>query len=193
MLKKITMLMIVMVFAAAAAYAAPAEVPRTGQVASYGTGTSDDGALQRGIAWPNPRFTVASSGTGTAVTDNLTGLIWAADPTLSPLCSGGTTTTWQGALDYVVCLNANTYLGHTDWRLPNKRELRSLADYSQISPALPSGHPFSNVQANHNQYWSSTTYATNTADAWAVDMTDGWVGVPLKTSSHYVWPVRSGQ
>ena len=48
-----------------------APVPKTGQTTSYGTG--DDGALQKGVAWPTPRFTDNSNGT---VTDNLTRLIW---------------------------------------------------------------------------------------------------------------------
>ena len=33
----------------------PAMVPKTGQTTSYGAG--DDGALKKGVAWPNPRFT----------------------------------------------------------------------------------------------------------------------------------------
>ena len=49
----------------------PAMVPKTGQTTGYATG--DDGALQKGVAWPNPRFTDNGDGT---VTDNLTGLIW---------------------------------------------------------------------------------------------------------------------
>ena len=48
-----------------------APVERTGQTESYATG--DDGDLQRGAIWPNPRFTDNGNGT---VTDNLTGLIW---------------------------------------------------------------------------------------------------------------------
>ena len=49
----------------------PAPVHKTGQTTSYATG--DDGDLEKGVAWPNPRFTDNSDGT---VTDNLTGLIW---------------------------------------------------------------------------------------------------------------------
>ena len=49
----------------------PAMLPKTGQTTSYAAG--DDGALQKGVAWPNPRFTDNGNGT---VTDNLTGLIW---------------------------------------------------------------------------------------------------------------------
>src|SRR5215831_10404550 len=48
-----------------------APVPRTGQTTSYAAG--DDGALQKGVAWPTPRFTDNNNGT---ITDNLTGLIW---------------------------------------------------------------------------------------------------------------------
>jgi hypothetical protein len=177
------------------------KLARTGQIVSYGTGSvvsaptvtaGDDGALQRGVAWPNPRFSVASSGTGTVVTDNLTGLMWAGDPTLSTLCSNGTTTDWQGALNYVACLNTNNYLSHNDWRLPNRKELRSLANYGQSNVAAwLSTQGFSNVQAFH--YWSSTTYAGGTAAAWIVYMGDGGVGALDKTFSTYVWPVRSGQ
>lgn len=50
---------------------APAPVPKTGLTTSYAPG--DDGALQKGVAWPNPRFTDNNNGT---ITDNLTGLIW---------------------------------------------------------------------------------------------------------------------
>ena len=49
----------------------PSPVPKTGQTTSYATG--DDGELEKGVAWPNPRFTDNNNGT---VTDNLTGLIW---------------------------------------------------------------------------------------------------------------------
>jgi hypothetical protein len=33
----------------------PSQVPKTGQTTSYATG--DDGDLEKGVAWPNPRFT----------------------------------------------------------------------------------------------------------------------------------------
>ena len=45
----------------------PAPVEKTGQTTSYGIG--DDGDLEKGIPWPNPRFTDNLNGT---VTDNLT-------------------------------------------------------------------------------------------------------------------------
>ena len=59
-------------------------VPKTGQttcsdesgVSRPCTGTGEDGEHQKGVAWPNPRFTDNGDGT---VTDNLTGLIWLKD------------------------------------------------------------------------------------------------------------------
>ena len=204
MLKKIYIVTVIMVFAAGMAFAAPADVPKTGQTTSYGTGAIDDGALQRGVAWPSPRFTV-TSGIGTVVTDNLTGLMWAGDggtPALSTLCAGGVAT-WQGALDYVACLNTNDYLGYADWRLPNVDELESLvhAEYTKettcggactTNAAWLNTQGFSNVQAYF--YWSSTTYGILTSSAWEVDMVVGEVYTYDKTASNfYVWPVRSGK
>ena len=49
-------------------------VPRTGQTTSYATG--DDGALQKGVVGPSPRFTDNADGT---ITDNLTSLVWLKD------------------------------------------------------------------------------------------------------------------
>ena len=65
----------------------PAPVPKTGQTISYEPG--DDGYYQKGVAWPNPRFTDNGDGT---VTDNLTGLIWLKNAN----CFG--TRTWATAL-----------------------------------------------------------------------------------------------
>jgi hypothetical protein len=158
------------------------QLPRTGQTTSYATG--DDGALQKGVAWPNPRFTDNGNGT---VTDGLTGLVWLKNANCF------STQTWTAALSSANTL-ANGACGLTDgstagqWRLPNRKELRSLADYSKYSPALPTGHPFSNVQSGG--YWSGTTYAFSTSYAWGVYMVDGVVAYDDKTYAYYVWPVR---
>ena len=142
-----------------------APLPKTGQTTSYVAG--DDGALQNGVAWQNPRF--SDNGDGT-VSDNQTGLIWLKNAN----CYG--TKTWATAITSANTL-ASGSCGLTDgsisgqWRLPNIYELESLVDLSKNYPALPAGHPFSNVQLG--DYWSSTTGSGRTITAWFVSMYEG--------------------
>jgi hypothetical protein len=168
-------------------------LPRTGQTISYATG--DDGDLKRGVEWPVPRFYDTGNGT---VTDNLTGLIWTKDANVPgpSMCNPGIYKTWQNAVNYVACLNTNSYLGYNDWRMPNRKELLSLIDYSNYGPALPSDHPFTGVQSGY--YWSSTTTAVDWTAACNVNMNgDGGVGgfrkVSFRGDFYFpVWPVRGG-
>jgi hypothetical protein len=164
---------------------------KTGQTATYAD--NDDGSLKIGVAWPEPRF----GDYGNAVIDNLTGLMWTKDPlTPGPSgCNPETYKTWQGALDFISCLNTNNYLDYDDWRLPNSKELRSLTDYSRYSPALPSNHPFPAYRFV-GDYWTSTTYAATfptigPSYAWVSDVRVGTVYSAAKSSGYYVWPVRS--
>jgi hypothetical protein len=155
-----------------------AAVPKTGQTTSYQTG--DDGDYEKGVAWPNPRFTVQAD--TNCVTDNLTGLIWARNANM------GGPMSWSDAITYCEGLN---YGGQTDWRLPNAKELYSLIDLGRYNPALPTGHPFAGVQSG--SYWSSSTYAVNADYAWYVYLYDGVVSAANKSLTVYVWPVRGGQ
>ncbi len=166
-------------FGVATASAGMARVPRTGQTASHRTG--DDGNLQRGVAWPSPRFTDNGNGT---VTDNLTGLMWVKAPHALP---GNAAVNWGGAIDFC---DALTYATHSNWRLPNVLELRSLLDASQHSPALPAGHPFAGVL--NDNYWTSTTPPFNANEAWQILVASGYMANLSKTSVYQVWPVRDG-
>ncbi len=173
-------------------------LPRSGQTRCYDTtgaitactGSGQDGDTLKGAVWPTTRFTDLANGT---MWDNLTGLIWSNDanvPGPAP-CAPATTKNWQAALDYVKCLNSNSYLGFSDWRLPNQNELGSLVDRAQLNQATwLTGLGFSGVQAVF--YWSSSTSAASPSDAWGVDMGDGDIDGDSKYYSQYVWPVRSG-
>lgn len=155
-----------------------APVPKTGQTTSYAAG--DDGALQKGVAWPTPRFT--NNGNGT-VTDNLTRLIWVKNPDVL------NARTWTEALSYANGLHSGM-AGLTDgsiagdWRLPNLKELQSLVDYGRYNPALPAVHPFIGVQSIY--YWSSSTFANNATTSLGVDFTDGFVYASSKTGYTFV-------
>lgn len=155
----------------------PAMVPKTGQTTSYRAG--DDGDIEEGVAWPTPRFLDHGNGT---VTDNLTGLMWAKDANLP-----GRTWYWDAAIDFCNSLDLGS---HTDWRLPNVRELLSLIDHGVYSPPLPAGHPLTGV--NNNYYWSSTVPNHYPTIAWRVGFNYGYVDTATKsTYNAYVWPVRT--
>ncbi|MGR3177168.1 MAG: Lcl C-terminal domain-containing protein [Candidatus Anammoxibacter sp.] len=174
-----------------------ARTEKTGQTATFATG--DDGDVEKGITWPNPRFTIDGAGTGTVV-DNLTTLIWLKNANCTDELGGVTFTssklnwtdslTWTAALKDGSCgLSDSSATG--DWRLPNVKELQSLIDFSKSNPALQTDHPFTSVQLS--AYWSSTTHVGNTANAWFVVLGLVNVASVTKTTTFFVWPVRGGQ
>lgn len=159
---------------------ADALVSKTGQTASYRTG--DDGDLEMGVAWPNPRFTDLVDGT---VVDNLTGLEWVKEP--HALSGNFGATNWNSAIDF--CNNL-VYAGHSDWRLPNIKELWSLIDCGRYNPSLPTNYPFLGLYGTNGTYWASTTYSSSTDTALAVDISSGSFSGGNGTYKFYVWPVH---
>ena len=181
----------------ATAQAAPADLPETGQTTCYDaagavipscreleslTSTGQDGDFKAGVAWPSRRFTVGTGARAACVTDNLTGLMWVRSPS-------SVNDTWVNALTAADNL---TLCGFSDWRLPNLNELESLVNSEAANQAtFLNDQGFTGVQADY--YWSSSSYAGNTADAWFVDMFGSNVRAISKTHSYHVWPVRAGQ
>lgn len=180
-------------------------LPKTGQTTCYDAvgvtklcgGTGQDGDLQAGGEWPGTRFTDNGNST---MTDGLTQLIWPMDaktPDPGP-CGGGVAKTFAQALTYVACLNSQSYLGKTDWRVPNLNELASLRDAERLSQsAWLTAQGFSNVQAG---WYLVSTSASITFDAldpalnpqygFVVKVASGEVDYLLKGGSQWVWPVR---
>lgn len=142
-------------------------------------GSGQDAETAPGAAWPRPRFAVEPGG----VHDALTGLTW-----LPSANQQGFPLTWGEALAWVAGLNQERHLGHGDWRLPNRRELRSLISHQTRDPALPQGHPFTDVFLGW--YWTSTSSAVNPAYAWYVHLEGGRMFYGKKDHSYLVWPCR---
>lgn len=142
-------------------------------------GSGQDAEYRRGIPWPQPRF----ERQGETVLDRLTGLAWTHDANLNEFPM-----TWQEALGCLKRMNCACSLGYRDWRLPNRRELRSLVSHQTRKPALPEDHPFLNVFPGW--YWSSTTAAIGPSHAWYVHLEGARMFYGGKDQSFLLWPVR---
>ncbi|GBE37450.1 hypothetical protein BMS3Bbin08_00039 [bacterium BMS3Bbin08] len=159
----------------------------TGQTRCYDTsgrevpcsGSGQDAEFKKGISWPAPRFEQKNE----TVSDNLTGLMWTRSANLAEF-----PVTWQEALDYIAEMNHKEVFGYADWRLPNRRELRSLISHQTRKPALPDNHHFYNVFSGW--YWTSTTAAINTAYAWYIHTEGARMFYGNKRQFYLLWPVR---
>jgi len=187
---------------------APArQLPATGQTTCWdesGTviscaGTGQDGDLKKGAPLAH-----VDNGDGT-ITDSNTGLMWEK---LDNSNTGGIhdwtiTYTWDNAFtEKIAGLNADSgFAGHKDWRLPNLNELESIRNLGNFSPAV--GAAFNTACApgctvtscsctQTAGYWSSSTYAFISSNAWSLDFNDGNDLEVNKTLRYYVRAVRGG-
>ncbi|MFH1242584.1 MAG: DUF1566 domain-containing protein [Pseudomonadota bacterium] len=129
-----------------------------------------------------PIFDFVNNGNGT-VTDKITGLVWQQGDGHND----GEGRTWEEALAFCQTLSLG---GHTDWRLPNVRELESLTDVNRF--ILPSIDPLFDCRSSY--YWSSTTHAEDMDQAWEVYFGYGGADYWGKSSStvYCVRCVRGG-
>jgi hypothetical protein len=153
---------------------------------------NDDGTFQLGIP-----LQYKDNGDGT-VTDLNTGLMWEKKVPGSGClhCVDEQYIRWyvtvedgsqESIWDWLDDLNASNFAGHSDWRIPNVRELHSIVHYGFSSPSIdPIFGPTQN-----GPYWSSTTAAyANNNDAFYVDFYAGGVGSDFKIDGNYVRAVR---
>jgi len=115
----------------------------TGQTTCYGNSTEitcpADGqafygqdAQYSGFA---PSYTL--SGDGLSVLDNVTGLTWQRSPDTNGDgdIDANDKLTWTETQVYPATLNAESFGGYDDWRLPTIKELYSLIDFSGTDPS----------------------------------------------------------
>jgi hypothetical protein len=96
------------------------------------------------------------NGDGT-ISDRATGLMWSQ-------ADSGVGMNWEAALAWVQKKNAEKYLGHADWRLPNAKELQSIVDYTR-SPAINPIFQITKLSDGEFPfYWSGTTHLDGPAD-----------------------------
>jgi len=187
------------------------QFPVTGQTTcwdSSGTvvacpGTGQDGELQKGAP-----LAYTDNGDGT-ITDGDTGLVWeklSQDGTVHDVRN---TYTWANAFaGHVATLNAVSFAGHNDWRVPNVKELQSIVNYEAINPSTlpafnsnctycgsPGCDPTCTVTSTcscteSSGYWSSTSNALSPSSAWPVFFNGGAVVGNSKSLSAFVRGVR---
>ncbi len=115
--------------------------------------------------------------------------------------------TWAEAFAVkIAALNSPPcFARHCDWRLPNVKELMSIVNYENDSPAV--SEAFDNGDCGvaacsvltcsctgvASSYWSSSTSAVTPSSAWIVDFGSGFVGNVVKNSIFFsVRAVRGG-
>lgn len=182
-------------------------LPASGQTTSYGPGS--DGDIKAGAT-----LSYRDNGDGT-ITDNNTGLMWEKKDDAGGIHDKDNNYTWgmnsspytmNGSMvtSFLATLNAGAgFAGHTDWRIPNVKELQSIVDYE-----VPYPGPTVNVLFNSGCspgctistcsctvsgcYWSSTTYRLAPVYAWGVYFNFGLVDDTDKSYNYYVRAVRGG-
>jgi hypothetical protein len=142
---------------------------------------------------PDSRYTDNGDGT---VTDNVTGLMWKhcseGQSTTTTACDTGSaaTYTWQGALAQAQTVNAAGFATYSDWRLPNIKELKSLAEMACYTPAINIKSFPATPAAG---FWSASPDASGSGNAWFVYFGYGGDGWGDKGGTNYVRLVRAGQ
>jgi hypothetical protein len=167
----------------------------TGFYVAYESG--DDGTLQTGVRLTYPRW--IDNGNGT-VTDTMTGLIWLKQA----YCINRP---WAAAVAAVNQL-ASGQCGLTDnstagsWRMPNRNEVQSMSDHMQTNESDYFNNTITNLDGTIYQppiftnfvtgtyYWTSTTDAANTSEAWTVFSCDFGVYDISKADTGYTLAVR---
>jgi hypothetical protein len=134
------------------------------------------------------------SADGSEVTDQKTGLIWRrCSEGMSwngTICAGSASTyTHEAALTQASTQATSTGVA---WRLPNIKELTSIADKTLSNPAIDAT-AFPGTPTPAAAFWSSSPYASLSGLVWDVDFIDGGVYHSGRTSPFHVRLVRAGQ
>jgi hypothetical protein len=192
--------------------------PASGQTTSYpaithasgGTpiAVADDGAVRAGTP---ARFVDNRNGT---IIDGNTGLMWEkkcgaggglhdyrrvyswSDPSRDATVWG-----WIAAVNRE---RGTGFAGHDDWRIPNVKELQSIADYERYGPSVSVAFGVEDCRGCLNLrspdcsctapsfYWTSTTFADFIAHAFVVGFGSGLIDDAVKSQRLFVRAVRGG-
>ena len=196
---------------AACQAAAGQAFPATGQVSCWDSagnllescaGTGHDGEIQAGAD-------LSYTDNGLTITDNNTQLEWMKQDDNDTGCGSypgnldkDCTFTWDEAFAFVAQLNTEPcFADACDWRVPNRKELDSILNLENFSPAVSAEFDTGCVEActvdtcsctAATDYWSSTSGADFPFNAWGVGFLNGGVFFGSKFGDFRVRAVRGG-
>jgi len=81
---------------------------------------------------------------------------------------------WYQALEYC----GNLDLNGGGWRLPNINELHTIVSYGTINPSIIGNFKYT----KNDYYWSSTTYSSNSENAFAISFSNASMSYFVKES-----------
>ncbi len=206
-----------LIYVGAAGVALAVDLPATGQTTSYPANRNDglagvvpvpdDGALQAGAT---PSFTDNGDGT---ITDTNTGLMWEKKGDNGGLHDKDNAYYWSGSgsvfqetvWDWIEDVNAEGgtgLAGYNDWRIPNAKEMHTLVHFQSTPPmtfgafhvgCVPGVSALAGSCTPVANYWTSTTRAGSTSQAWSVSFYEGLLDAgQIKGAALRVRAVRGG-
>jgi hypothetical protein len=183
--------------------------PATGQTTAYtankndgspgAVAVPDDGTVRAGAP-----LHFSDNGNGT-ITDDNTGLVWEKKGDSGGLHDKDNIYWWSGngdqetVWDFLDDINTEGFGGFGDWRVPNARELLSIADfqYQWAVPAafqnncVPGATVLTGSCTFQSMYWTSTTRISTGFEAWYAS-NHGSVAPTFKSGTARVRAVRGG-
>lgn len=93
----------------------------------------------------------------------------------------------------ITASNDNFFCGVDDWRIPSRREFRSIVDYHLYDPALSVSYfPNLPTSAAGMRYWTNLPHATDSGSAWVIGFLSGLGGTRPRAESGSVRLVSGG-
>jgi hypothetical protein len=120
------------------------------------------------------RYTYSAA--GDEVTDSQTGLVWRRCSEGQTWSAGTCTGTAATYTHEAALMQAKAQAGAAGWRLPNVKELSSIADKTHANPAIDRIAFPATPSNSFDLFWTATPYAGVSSNAWFVGFSGGEVG-----------------
>jgi hypothetical protein len=138
----------------------------------------------RGTTLPDGEFETQTIGGDEVVKDSVTGLMWQKRELKDNTDEIGS---FEAALSYCEKL---TYAGFSDWRLPNKNELTTLADYGKYHPASAFPGMINRSFRTSTSNAKKSPTSDDWKNAWYVTFYEGVINFEGKSTADFVRCVR---